>query len=370
MLLLMSFAMATLLAQSPASPTEATIAGRVVDQSTQAPVSGAQVMLLPAGPGTGPLGNPPPTTQTDRDGGYAFPSVAPGRYRVNVVKTGFTIPADLQSAMFVTVTAAERRTDLVVQMQRGGVIAGRITDEAGEPVTDARVVGLRRPPGSRGNVLLPGGSTQVNDLGEFRLVVPPGEYYVQASTSPIALGSAVSTRATTVVPTYFPGTLDHAMAQAITVDSGQTYADVVIRLLEVPAFRVSGIVRHEDGRPVANALVRLTSEGPSARTPYFGGPNMQVRTDAAGRYAINNVTAGAYSLTAIAPAVVARTPVPANGAGGITFASGGIVGGSVGGGVTTETRNGVTTEYRDDLGTRVPITIGDASVDDVAVVVR
>src|SRR3954468_23833867 len=370
MVLLMSFAVITLLAQSPASSSEATIGGRVVDSTTQAPVASAQVMLIPDGPRTGGIPNPPPMTLTDRDGRYSFTSVAPGRYRLNVAKTGFTMANDSQRAAVVAVTAGEHRTDVVLQMQRGAVIAGRITDDAGQPVTDARVMGLRRPPGRRGDVLLPAGSTQVNDLGEFRLVVPPGEYFVQASTAQFGFANATSTRSTTVVPTYFPGTADQLAAQSIIVDSGQTYSDVVIRLIEAPAFHVSGIVRNEAGRPVANALVRLTAEGASARMPYVGGPNLQARTDAAGRYWINSVTAGTYTLTAIAPVVVARTPVPDSG-GGITLGSASVgFGGSVGGGVTTEMRNGVTTEYRDDRGTRVPITIGDASIDDLAVVVQ
>src|SRR3954463_4025206 len=137
MVLLMSFAIATLLAQSPASPSEATIAGRVVDASTQAPISSAQVMLFPDGPRTGGIPNPPPMTLTDRDGRYTFAGVAPGRYRLNVVKTGFTMSNDSQRTASVAVTAGEHRTDAIVQMQRGGVIAGRITDEAGQPVTDA-----------------------------------------------------------------------------------------------------------------------------------------------------------------------------------------------------------------------------------------
>ncbi len=278
MVLLMSFVVAALLAQSQPSPTEATIAGRVVDGSTQAPVSAAQVMLLPDGPRPGSIVNPPPMTQTDRDGRYMFVSVPPGRYRVNIVKTGFTMPGDFQRSAFVTVVAGEHRTDVIVQMQRAGVIAGRIIDRAGEPVTDARVSGLRRSPGARGDVLLPGGLTQVNDLGEFRLVVPPGEYYVQASTLAAGLGSATSPRSTTMVPTYFPDTRDQLAAQPIVVDSGQTYPDVVIRLIEAPAFRVSGIVRTEDGRPVANALVRVMAEGASARMPFVNGSSMQVRT--------------------------------------------------------------------------------------------
>src|SRR4051812_34032968 len=110
MVLLMSFAVATFLAQTPALPSEATIAGRVVDASTQAPVSSAQVMLLPDGPRTGPTFNALPMTLTDRDGRYMFASVSPGRYRLNVVKTGFTMPTDSQRAVLVAVTSGEHRT--------------------------------------------------------------------------------------------------------------------------------------------------------------------------------------------------------------------------------------------------------------------
>ena len=175
------------------------------------------------------------------------------------------------------------------------------------------------------------------------------------------------------------GTLDAVLADSFpasdppswipsTAEAGTTIRRPPVTTFSVGYF-VGSLAKESINRKLANALVRLGPEGASARTPYLGGPNMQVHTDSAGRYSISNITAGAYTLTAIAPTVVARTPVPA-GSGGITFGSAGIVGGSIGGGVTTETRNGVTIEYRDDYGTRVPITIGDASVDDLAVVVR
>jgi G3E family GTPase len=50
--------------------------------------------------------------------------------------------------------------------------------------------------------------------------------------------------------------------------------------------------------------------------------------------------------------------------------TGSVVSGFVGGGVTTETINGMTTQYRDDAGTRVAVTVNDASVAGVEVAVR
>ena len=50
--------------------------------------------------------------------------------------------------------------------------------------------------------------------------------------------------------------------------------------------------------------------------------------------------------------------------------TGGVVSGFGVGGVTTETVNGLTTQYRDDAGTRVVVTVNDASVAGVEVAVR
>jgi hypothetical protein len=87
---------------------------------------------------------------------------------------------------------------------------------------------------------------------------------------------------------------------------------------------------------------------------------------------------GSYTLLAIAPVVVSTRDAGRGGAAGAgmstTFTSGtvtgGVVSGLVGGGVTTETVNGVTTQYRDDAGTRVAVTVNDASVSGVEVAVR
>jgi hypothetical protein len=57
---------------------------------------------------------------------------------------------------------------------------------------------------------------------------------------------------------------------------------------------------------------------------------------------------------------------------GSTMVSGTVIGsvaGSLGGGLTTETRNGTTTEWRDNTATQSQLTITDADVTGLAIVV-
>ena len=377
--------LATLLHNGQA-PTTAAIVGVVVEEGTGTPVPDAQLTLYSTQFRPGP-GQPPPrplTAVTDREGRFRFEGVTPGIYRLGAYKTGFAQELGPQLPP-VELKAGQRHDVGAIALKRGGVIVGRVLDEHGEPLLEARVMAMRRPPlpagatNPRRDMLLPaGGGAQTNDLGEFRLFgLAPGEYYVQA-TPRSYFGGATSQQARALLPTFFPETADAAGAESITVTSGQTSSPIVIRMIGAPAFQVSGLVVDEAGKPVANAMVRLFLED-------AGGPPMmmmmgrgdQSRTDASGRFSLNNVTPGGYTLLAIAPQVFSspaagRSGAGSGGSGGYSWSSssGGIVSGTVGSGVTTETSNGTTFQYRDDLGTRVPVTIDQSNVTGLRVTVR
>jgi hypothetical protein len=164
------------------------------------------------------------------------------------------------------------------------------------------------------------------------------------------------------------------------VSAGQTVADLTIRIVSVAAFQVSGRVVDETGAPVANAMITLTVDEPRATLPFMMGGWHQAHADMSGRFTINNVTSGTYTLVAAAPDVIygfSGPPIARGGrsaGGGAAFTSfgvsGTVSGGSVGGGVTTETTNGTTVQYRDDVSTRMPITVNQESVSGVELVVR
>jgi protocatechuate 3,4-dioxygenase beta subunit len=360
-MLLVALGLVSVLAQSAVQVAPTTvITGRIVDAATRDGIADARVILLPVsstGRGmSGPFDGRPPQALTDRDGRYTFENLAPGRYRINVQKTGFA-PLDNRGLEQMDIVAGQRREAADMVLQRGGAIAGTVLDERAQPLTGARVMALRRfplNPNIRGNnaaspppALV--AQAEVNDLGEFRLFgLAPGEYIIAATTTTGVMAERTMPRETTLVPTYFPDTPDAAAAQTLALSSGQTHAGITIRMIAVPAFQVSGIVRNEAGTPVANALVQLQSTEQSTRVVGMMTNRNRIHTDASGRFAITNVTTGSYMLSAQAPIVTGRPDNRAAGVPGaaseMTFVSG-IIGGSVSGGMTTETRNGVTTQW-------------------------
>jgi hypothetical protein len=327
-------------APTPAAATTGRIAGRVTVEGANTPVAGAQIMLLPTTRPTGPMGMPPHTL-TDQDGRFVFDKLAPGSYRMGVQKTGFAPFLEPGRAPTTQVSAGQT-TEIALHLQKGAVIAGKLLDASGEPVTDARVMAMHRisinggPPGATGVRLVPasggGLQQQTNDLGEFRLAgLAPGEYYVAAmprggpsfggpGVAPTANGTASTT-------TYYPGTIDQAAAQTVSVAAGETVNHIVFSMQSVPSFRISGRVVDENGAPVAGAMVMLMGD---SRANAFMGPTGNARTGDDGRFTIAEVPSGTYRLSG-------SVPIMMSGSGG------GVSGGAAGGGGVSVSSGSYTT---------------------------
>ena len=72
-----------------------------------------------------------------------------------------------------------------ITMPRGSAISGRIVDEFGEPLADAQVSAMRSTwVNGKRRLQSTGRMAQTNDLGQYRIYgLPPGEYFVSASTA-------------------------------------------------------------------------------------------------------------------------------------------------------------------------------------------
>jgi protocatechuate 3,4-dioxygenase beta subunit len=372
MLTLVGLVVALSLSQAAPVATTGGIAGRVTVEGGNTPIPGARVMLIPMGRPNGPMIGGPPQAITDQEGRFAFDRLAPGEYRLDAQKTGFAPlfnpgpgagrPSTIQVVAGQTVDGGR------VQLQRGGVIAGKVLDPSGEPFTDARVMAMRRINQSAGGApprFVPApmqGSQQTNDLGEFRLAgLAPGEYYIAAMRGPNNLGVSrsaappASNGSARTVPTttFYPGTTDPSGAQSVAVAAGAEVGNLVFTMQSGPAFRVSGVVVGDDGTPVARAMVMLVGD---PRNGMFMGPAGNTQSGEDGRFVIDDVSAGSYRVQAMVPMIVNN--------GGIGGAAG-----SAGIGAT----GGIVSFSSSDLGRSEPpaeIVVTDADVRGVRVIVR
>jgi protocatechuate 3,4-dioxygenase beta subunit len=376
----MSLVIAVSMSQAAAPAANGRISGRVTAEGTNAPIAGARVMVFPMFRGpvrpAGPVALPTPAI-TDQDGRFVFNSVAAGEYRLDVQKTGYASPQDPTSPKTYTLTAGQS-LDVSITLLKGAVISGKLLDQKGEPVSDARVVALRKMPAvGRSNAptrLIPAamqGLQQTNDLGEYRLTgLLPGEYYVAASPHAMGFGGPGTSSTTgsgggalTTTTTYYPGTADQAGAQPIAVTAGAEVPNIVFGLQAVPAYRISGIVVDEAGAPIARAMVMVMSDPKTGMM--FMGPGGNAQTDENGRFTIGDVVPGTYRVSASVPMMMTS-----GGSAGATSVStsGGV--NSTTWSVTTS--NGVTTTMTTNGAPPQPqeVVVADADVRGVRVVAR
>jgi hypothetical protein len=287
------------------------VSGQVIEDGTNAPVAGAFVFVVLDDETSTPADSLP-SSVTDRDGRYQFETLPAARYRIAALKDGFVAPLDPSTMQMFEVAAGQTLDGLTVSLRRGGVIAGHVLDPLGQPLAEAGVTALLkrlnsndRPPGltlSAAPVLMPSGQSQTNRLGEFKISgLWPGEYVISANAQSQFGGPAKSSSATTImISTFYPGTADISAAQAVTVQSDETVSDLTIRLVNVPAFNVSGVVVDEAGAPVANAMVMLMdgSRGADLLLSLTMGPRGMSQSDSSGRFAFSDVPAGSYTLRA------------------------------------------------------------------------
>jgi hypothetical protein len=280
----------------------AAIVGRVFDANTQAPVRRAQIQATNDEmfvDGT-----------TDDDGRFQLTGLKAGEWRVTVSKGGYypwnigqQRPFEIPPPIAVT---ARQRLEVQIPLTRGGVIAGRVFDQSGEPLAGLQVK-VYRARMSQGHRRLEsvGVPDRTDDTGAYRIyALPPGDYYVAAS---LRMAPADSIVETTYAPTYYPGTGDLGAAERIRISLGSE-ATAVFPLLPVRRVHVSGTLLTSSGS-TADALLTLTSENSELGMPLgIGGVT---RRD--GTFTIADVPPGRYTLSATlrsdGPSEIASMPV-------------------------------------------------------------
>lgn len=206
------------------------------------------------------------TPATDDRGVYRMAALSPGEFTAYLpavrvsYPAGFRITADTVGAQFGLQSYGTNMFPLV---------GGR--PSAMQNLTDVS------PPGVPSN----------ERVGDFVTQTPQGGRSLAPSSTAAALRTYPSA--------FAPGVPVITSARVVTLDAGESSADLDISLRLVPAVRVSGTVIGLDG-PARNVVVRLGPLETPGELPSNGFDTAIGVTDASGRFLLTGVPAGGYML--------------------------------------------------------------------------
>ncbi len=216
------FSASTLIAQATS------VQGRVVNRLNGGPVGRASVILRALASGARSY-----TTETDRDGAFAFDNVLPGKYEGVAAREGYgNQPPDMlaYSAYFPEIeirTAAV--TGFTLSLTPLSVISGRVVDSDGDPVAGVAVSAMQYGYGAGGLEPQSRKTAATDDRGQYRLSgLFKGTYYLHSDQQPVqtdwTLRSIPANRGrdalVPLVSTYYPAALDADQAKPVEVPAG------------------------------------------------------------------------------------------------------------------------------------------------------
>jgi len=298
------------------------IAGRVLGADNGRPIIRALVGLtapeLPGGR----------SVLTDNSGAFEFIGLPAGRYTLTASKAGYVRLSfgqrrPLQAGTPLQLGDGQDLKAVDFRLPRGSAITGHVYDENGDPLPGAAVRAGRYQYGQGMRQLVPAGTAQTDDRGEYRVWgLNPGEYYISAIARnpgvPPGRGSAAPTGPGVLrwgrgapaadgrddldheayAPTYFPGVPSVNEARPVTVGLASELTGIDFNVLLVRASRISGLVTNADGSPASAGNVNLIPEGARGRTGGPLGGSFGSRIQDGGAFSLVNVPPGRYVLRA------------------------------------------------------------------------
>ncbi len=300
--------------QSSTSAGNYRIAGTVVSKTDGHPLARARITLRDA--------KAPQKFEsliTSENGKFEFTGVPAGKYDLHGASRGFISASYDQHEQFSTalVTGAGLETESVVlRLAPAAIIAGKVLDEAGDPVRRATVTLYYDDHTSGVDQIRQANGTQTDDQGVFEMAsLMPGTYFLSANAKPWYATHPVSDSSNgseqpppqnldrsldVAYPiTYYPDVTDADSAMPIPIRGGERL-QVEIHLNPVPALRLLFRVPNLDKR---------TFVFPQLEQPAFDGStfiqNDGMRPVSPGLVEITGVPAGHYNIRLNGPGTAA-----------------------------------------------------------------
>ncbi len=277
---------------------------------------------------------------TDDAGRFEFSRLPPGQYSLTATKPaylraayGATSPRTPPTPISLADGAA--KTDVRLTIVRGSVIAGRITDERGQPLADMdiqllayRAVGGDRQLTSATSL---GARERTDYEGNYRVYgLEAGEYVVatvpwrnaysnvrvitdadiadataaleRRPALPRGGASGMPARPPTIgmASVYYPGTSDVASAVMVRVGDGEERTGIDFTFRPVATSHVDGVVINPAGPLPSNVDVRLVRVGSASSVGRLAGltERLPLRPRPDGRFTFEGIAPGEYVVTA------------------------------------------------------------------------
>lgn len=229
---------------------------------------------LPANPGSGQPPPPPPVpfeATSDTEGKFSFQGIQPGRYTLTAQHAGYTTriylaPGDGSTANVLTLADGQHVTELSIALADQTVLSGKVTDDAGDPMSGVTVSPMRAVLlNGRMRIATAGAGVRTGSAGAFELTVATGRWYLSFSiprpAAPVRARPNAAPPGTLGQPerdyvtTYYPGVTELASAQAIDAAVGQQISGLDTRLRKT-------LVYHVRGKIASNLPPDLAARGP------------------------------------------------------------------------------------------------------------
>src|SRR5262245_35949878 len=303
-ILFLTFAFHSIQAQGQPQRTEtsagtATVSGRVTLKGE--PARGVTVLLLEQRANA----NNSPRDKTDESGRFRFTGLAAGRYSISALAPGYSSPgasAMDRGGQALKVAEGEKIENISLELRRGGVIAGTVTDSQGRPVVEEMVKLSKlskdgKPQGS-GFYTMNFEMYRTDDRGAYRIFgAPEGRYLVSVGLDQRERAIGVTSYRVFYPRAYYPGVDSETEAKVVEVSEGSEATDVDIKLPEPKqTCEISGqVVDADTGQPVAGVEVVIGSLNPDG-TPSGGWTGNGEKSGANGEFRLTGVFPGRFGL--------------------------------------------------------------------------